>query len=187
VLKRQQVLAHWTPRQIQQIRDLVSFQARVDTIKALMPLPHVESVARQFYLSSADSVPPRGAKAPVSTLILKTYAPRTSKLALNFMYNQFDDLQKAGFTFADSVLYVYKSYMQDHHHLAANSPTPFVKFEHFYSIASHLVTKNAVLQRCSTCGSRNFFLRNPSRYVSSCISCESIAAVSRAAPVVRTA
>ncbi len=174
VLKRQLLLASFSAADIERLRLLVMYTARIDTIKALLPLPHIEAVARLLYEITPDSKPPRGAKAPVSRLIAKTYSNRASRLALNEMNNQFDDLRKLGFSFQDSIVSVYTTYARKNHQTLCASQTsiPVIRFEHFYSIALDLEAKQSNLIRCTGCGSRNLLTRHLSSYSLQCVFCD---------------
>lgn len=174
MLKRQLLIANFSSAEIDRLRLLISYRARIDTIKSLLPLPHIEAVARLLYEMTPDSKPPRGAKAPVGRMIAKTYANRASRLALNEMYNQFDDLRKSGFSFQDAVVFVYKVYARKNHHLVfVDHPLPSViRFEHFYSIALDLEAKQSNLIRCTSCGSRNLLTPNLSSYSLRCVFCD---------------
>lgn len=174
MLKRQFPFALMAPADLERLRELVSYRARIDTIQGLVPSPHAESVARVMYELTSVSKPPRGAKAPVGRMIAKTYATKIFRLALNEMYTQFDDLRKAGFIFQDAVLFVYRTYARKNHHVVfAEEILPSViRFEHFYSMAIDLEAKNSNLVRCSCCGARNLLTKHLSSNSLSCIFCE---------------
>lgn len=173
-MKREYPFATLPPGQSDLIRELLTYRAHIDTIKALFPHPHVEQVARTHYNLMPDRKTARGATATIAFLLTKRYASMTSRLALNELFAQFDDLRKSGFSFQEALVFVYRSYYKKNHHLLAleSAPNVAIRFEHFYALALQLESRQATLLRCSCCGSRNLLSKHVSSQSLQCIFCK---------------
>lgn len=171
-MKRQYPFVSLPPGHSELIRELVTYRAHIDTISALLPHPSVDPVARLHYSQVPDKKTPRGSTASIAWLLSKTYANKNSRLALNQMFSQFDDLRKSGFSFQESVVFVYRGYAKrtGHLYLLDTSANNFIRFEHFYCIVLQIETKKATLVRCTCCGSRNLLTKLLSSQVQ-CVFC----------------
>lgn len=171
------------------IRELVVYRAHVDTIKALLPHPHVEQVARTYYDLIPDKNTPRGSTPSIVYLLSKRYANMSARLALHELLSQFDDLRKSDFSFQESLIYIYRSYFKKNQvSLKIDSaPTAPIRFEHLYCIALELESRQATLFRCSCCGSRNLLTKHLSSHSLPCIFCKIADIASKPHPHVKHA
>jgi hypothetical protein len=183
-LKRETLFATYSSKDADRIRELVSYRARIDTIKVLVPRRNIDLAARTLYEVTGQR-PPGGSKSAARKLT-NTYTSLANRVDLNVMVSELHDLRHAGFEFEDSLINVYRSYRARIPFAVGRSSkdeSKLITFDHFYSLALELETQSSRLIRCTSCGSRNVLPRNASATSLRCVFCEILtSAKKRAGP-----
>lgn len=172
-LKRETLFSTYSPANTERIRELVSYGARIDTIKVLMACPNVDLAARTLYAATGQR-PPGGSKSAPRKLA-NTYTSLSNRLDLNVMVSELVDLRHANFKFEDAIITVYRSYRSRIPCPvggSAKEDSKLISFDHFYALALELETQASRLIRCTGCGSRNVLPPSVSAVSLRCVFCE---------------
>ncbi len=180
--KRETLFSTYTAKNTERIRELVSYNARIDTIKVLMACPNVDLAARTLYAASGQR-PPGGSKSTPRKLV-NTYTSLSNRLDLNSMVSELYDLRGAGFKFEDAIITVYRAYRSRIQFVVgsvAKEDSKLINFDHFYALGLELETQASRLIRCTCCGSRSVLPPSVSAMSLRCVFCEISAVAKRRA------
>jgi hypothetical protein len=177
-MKRETLFAVLSLEDIQTIRELVSFRARITTIAQLVPHQYAAKAARTMYQVSGGRAP-GGSPSPCNQILVTVYRSLTLKVTLNALYNEFLDMRIAGVGFEASLISVYRSYRKRVGWPSDENQT--ISFDHWCVVAWEIETRASRSMRCSVCSSRNLLTKHTSAAID-CIFCDLLAASSKSAP-----
>lgn len=160
------------PEDIERIRELVSFRARISIIGDLVQHPSAADAARRLYVFTGGRAP-GGRQAPCEQAV-RQYRTISAKVTFNTFYTEYDDYRALGVSHADSLICVYRRYHKRVGWLSEEDQV--IPFDHWHAVALEIETGQAMVMRCNCCGSRKLLLQKGSMRGLHCVFCELIKA-----------